>query len=472
MFARAYSGGVYDYPFAAALGEDGAVYLVDAHIGEGFDYDVIILKVDFAGEPIWVKGYKGEGREEAYGACWAGDGLVVVGKTDTSALIFKVDGAGELMWAKKFRGLLKTVVELPNGDLVAAGTCEDTSGSLGTSVLLLTPSGSLRRAVWIGSEKSTQPWAVAPARGGFLVLVELGIAEVESSDHLLLKFDTSGALLWAKVYDTGFPERGLGVTQGENGDLLIAEEIMDGASTTAALIALDSSGNFRWAEEMGPGPGWLYAALPTEDGYLVGGGYHGEDASSIDFFLVKVDFDGVLIWARRLENPGSVYRSDDKAFFLADAGDYYLVAGEGAYTHSLALFTLTKSGEYPDCVDTPSVSPVSIEVSAREASLKVETLPWSLGDVQVTTYPISVDYVDICAPGEISQGAQPPRGSACVPVPGGLLVKVSSPRVLKVYSPTGRLILRRKVSGRQVFKFRAGVYLWDTGDSRGTAVVR
>ncbi len=340
------------------------------------------------------------------------------------------------------------------------------------SVLVITPSGSLERALWVGAEEELNPWVIAPTYGGFAILAEMGMAELENADYLLLRLDASGALLWAKVYDTGLSDRGLGLVQGRSGNYLITGERFEGASTVAALVAIDSSGNPIWAEEVMPGTGWLSPALPEEGGFLVGGGYLGGDASSTDFFLAKIDLNGALLWARRLENPGSVFRNADKIFFLADAGDYYLAAGEGAYEHSLTLFAFGRDGEYPGCLDTPLVRTEPIGVSVREMAVEVKNLPWDLTEVSSEIYTVDVRYMDICSPGQVSEGRRFPGQEPCFPVSGGLFVDPREPSDFEVYAPTGRLIFRERVSGRKLFKLKPGVYFWRLGDYSGVGVIR
>ncbi len=179
-----------------------------------------------------------------------------------------------------------------------------------------------------------------------------------SSDIYMIKYDSTGALLWAKSIGGAINDSPYDVIADATGNIYItgfcsALSDFDGgsdtnfvkpigaANTTVIFLAkYDSTGNFIWANLMnGPGSGWGKKMKFDSNGDLI---LAGNFAGTIDFdpsvavsnvvaastnfsdiFISKYSPNGNLIWVNRI--GGSVY--DEVNGLTLDSNDNFYITG-------------------------------------------------------------------------------------------------------------------------------------------------
>lgn len=149
----------------------------------------------------------------------------------------------------------------------------------------------------------------------------------------IFKFDGLGNVLWQYEYEHPWNEAGLTLTEGADGDLLVAGWQQDDTNPTdILLIKLNAQGEQEWVRAYSA-PDDCYAGAFSANAYpngsfLISGAVNYGDSCQEEFkrYLMKIDEDGEMIWER--EYPGSVYVA--KSALLEDESIIFSSASEAS----------------------------------------------------------------------------------------------------------------------------------------------
>jgi hypothetical protein len=137
-----------------------------------------------------------------------------------------------------------------------------------------------------------------------------------NGDFWLVKTDASGALLWSRTYGGTEFEEAYSVVQTVDGGYALAGSTKYSDSVYREdfwLVKTDADGNMLWNRTYGgTGSNRAYSVVQTTDGgYALAG-------SSDDFSLMKTDANGNLLWNRTLQGDAlSMVQTNDCGFALA-----------------------------------------------------------------------------------------------------------------------------------------------------------
>jgi hypothetical protein len=159
---------------------------------------------------------------------------------------------------------------------------------------------------------------------------------------LLLKYDSSGNLIWDSIYDEGGIQIGRDIAVDSNNNLYITGATNPSGVNKDLLIAkFDNLGNHIWNRSWGggnPEEGWslvmdsknyIYATGPTES----------YGAVQKDFVLVKYDNNGIWQWNR----TWGTIADDDPRGIDVDSADNIYIGGYGLFLN-VSLIKYSSSG--------------------------------------------------------------------------------------------------------------------------------
>ena len=138
--------------------------------------------------------------------------------------------------------------------------------------------------------------------GGYIVTGNVSISG--QMDVFLLKTNTSGDVEWSRSFGGAYDEWGTEVVETQDkGFAVLGKTYSYGAgSDDYFLIKTDSLGNLLWSRTYGSGQserGWALAEA-SDGGFIIGGTSDGGTGSVC---LIRTDAGGQLIWSRSLGDP-------------------------------------------------------------------------------------------------------------------------------------------------------------------------
>lgn len=214
--------------------------------------DMIIIKIDLTGQPLWTATWGGSGNERGNGVIRTADGGFAVACQTTNpseACLVKYSSTGAVDWARTWGNngtsaeIFESVTELSDGSLVAVGA----TNSYGS--------------------------------GG--------------QDAAVVKFSSTGSVLWDRTWGSvGLEVANGAITTSGDQIVITGETASYGAGQSdVSIFQFDASGNNNWSRTWG-GAGVEYGsdiALTVDGGFIVSGETEGFGAGGEEAFFIKTD---------------------------------------------------------------------------------------------------------------------------------------------------------------------------------------
>ncbi len=315
QWARAFGGSGNDVTNAILNTADGGYILAastnstdgDATGNHG-NFDILIIKLDAAGNKQWSTILGDEGTEMATDIISSPDGgYLVTGLNDENPgrstggeiAVMKLDANGQLLWNKTYGGsdydVGFAIVTTADGGYAIGGytrsTDGDITGSHGNGDALVLKLDAAGNKQWLktygGSSIESCNAMIGTADGGFIITGDTGSSDGDVTgtnayrDIWVLKLGAAGDKQWSKTYGGSVNDEGIsicstpdggyaltGVSQSNDGDITNNRGLND-----LVVMKLDASGNKQLVKTFGgPGEDYGLSIVPTPDGkYVVAG---------------------------------------------------------------------------------------------------------------------------------------------------------------------------------------------------------
>ncbi len=145
-------------------------------------------------------------------------------------------------------------------------------------------------------------------------------------DIALVKYSPSGEFRWAKSYDGGNENSndiGKSVTSFKSGNNIFiyaaCEVSVSGYGNQAGVLKYDSSGNLLWSKIIPPGFNSTVTKIITDSSgniYTAGG-------TSAEGFVIKLNHNGDTLWIKKIPNPSGAYNSVVTDITADNSGNIY-----------------------------------------------------------------------------------------------------------------------------------------------------
>jgi predicted secreted protein len=214
---------------------------------------------------------------------------------------------------------------------VQANTCNADTAHPPTPMSSASSSNNAPTMQWnktYGGAGEDVAFSVLPkADGGYTVAGHTTSFGGGNDDFWLIQTDSDGQMLWNKTFGGAGDEGAFAMVRTSEGGYALAGDI-DGSGSLGWdfwLVKTDSDGNLLFSKNYG-GPneeGALAVIQARDGGYLLAGGTKPAEVNAWDLWLVKTDAQGEMVWNQTYGGSG-----DDEAFAVAEATDGgYMVAG-------------------------------------------------------------------------------------------------------------------------------------------------
>jgi hypothetical protein len=350
----------------------------DVH-GHHGDADLWIVKLNGSGDTVWTKTYGGSAEDG--GSCVIANsdgGYLVCGSTSSTngdvhnnkggfdAWLLKLDRNGDTIWTKTYGGTsserANSIILTADGGYAIAGFTGSNDGDIdknhGSADMWILKINAAGDILWTktygGSSWDEASGIVATADGGYALagLTNSNDQDVSgfhespffSFDMWIVRLDAAGNKLWGKALGGTINEMGLSIVASTDGFVITGlTNSKDGDVTgyhgaTAFfndlwVVKLNSNGELLWAKAYGGSfddEGLSIVATP-DGGYAIAGataskdgdvsGYH-DGQGTDDIWILKLDADGARQWAKTIGGRG-----DDVCGSILPVPGGYILSG-------------------------------------------------------------------------------------------------------------------------------------------------
>lgn len=293
----------------------------------------------------WVATYGGDEIDGVASIQQTSDGGYIVagitnsfGAGESDFLVLKLDASGGIQWQKTYGGDNRdtptSIQQTADGGYIVAGWTDSFGvGYMDIWVLKLAGNGNVQWQKTYGGSYVDVATSIQQIGGGYIVA---GYSYTEffgasKSDFWVLKLDSSGNIQWQKTYGGGNDEWATSIWQtGGEGYIVAGWTRSFGAGLSDFwVLKLDSGGNVLWQKTYGSGESDHAKPIQqtSDGGYIVAGYTDSFGAGVMDLWVLKLDSSGNVLWQNTY--GGSNYDWASSIQQTSDGG--YIVAG---YTYS------------------------------------------------------------------------------------------------------------------------------------------
>ncbi|WP_149273924.1 hypothetical protein [Pareuzebyella sediminis] len=345
---------------------------------------------DFSGEVAWVRNYGGSGEDTAHSVIHTNDGgFAILGysnsvdghlshKTDevNDYWLLKLDGGGMVQWSKTYGGSKddrgQSLVQTADGGFALTGYAMSSDGDGSNNegfhdnwVLKLDAQGTIEWEKSFGFSGHDHSYDILQTDDdGFFFVGFLDITSAradgntEKTNGLTAhgvgefwgtKIDAEGNLQWRGYYGGTNNDRAHAVVQSDDGGFVLAgfseSDDFDVSDTQGSydfwVVKVDSKGNLVWERSFG-GTGIEIAqdiVKSADGGYVIAGNTFSNDSDvsmnkgASDVWLIKIDDQGHLIWEKTF---GGTEFEDAQGVALSNDGGYIVVGNSKSNDIDLA----------------------------------------------------------------------------------------------------------------------------------------
>lgn len=259
-------------------------------------------------------------------------------------LAVSADTAPRADWVRDLGGnreeIFYDVIQTSDGGYAAAGMTRGMSNTEDVYVVKLSASGDVEWEQNYGGAKVDYARSIRQTSdGGYILGGGTRSFNVGVVDYYIIKLDSSGNILWEKLYGSSQTDICEAIIQTSDGGYMAAGQswlnILDG---NAYILKLDSSGDKEWDKSIGGGleDGAYDIQQTSDNGYIFAGYTRSNGDGSYDIYVVKTDSSGNIKWTSDFGG-----NNDDQAYSLIQHRDGYVVAG-----HSKSNSVLSNSDIY------------------------------------------------------------------------------------------------------------------------------
>jgi len=302
-----------------------------------------LAKVFAESSIIWDKTWGGTEWDRAKSLVVTSDGgYAIVGYTNSfgegggDAWLVKTDANGNMIWNKTYGGesfdpAISLVATSDGGYAIVGFTSSIGAGAADFWLVKTDSSGNMVWQQAYGGTGDDRAYSVVAASdGGYALAGYTNSFDSEDYDFWLVKTDSSGNMEWNQTYGGTEYEYAFSlVAISDGGYAIVGETGSFGSEGDFWLVKTDVSGNMLWSRNYG-GAKYerAYSLVVSSDGgYVIAGSITNSD-ENVDFGLVKTDSSGNMVWQKTYgetagdygfseDSPNSVIKTVDGGYAIA-----------------------------------------------------------------------------------------------------------------------------------------------------------
>lgn len=455
LWAKAVGGIYADNAMSVSTDASGNVYMCGSFGSPTISFgtttlsnagyeDIFIVKYDPSGNVLWANRAGGIDPDRANCVLADANGNVfMAGLFFSSTITFgtitltnagyidmfivKYDASGNVLWAKSEGGANEERINSLStdaiGNVYATGTFDSNSLTIGTTTLysfntqntFITKYDLAGNVIWAKSsvcQSSAFATSVTTDGSGNEIIcgifdgfsgpnITFGtttLTNVGSYDIFIVKYDSSGNVLWAKLQGGIGDDRGLSISSDSNGNIVMtglfsSPSITFGTTTLTNsgnsdifIVKYDSSGNVLWAKKTGStqedigysistnSSGNIYLAGTFKSPIITFGASILTNAGNKDIFIAEYDSNGSVLWA---DGIGSSNEDLCQNVCTDGIGNVYMVGKFSSPTIFFSPIALTNLGSEDIFIAKFDATTLGIKAISEYSTISLAPNPFS-----------------------------------------------------------------------------------------------
>lgn len=359
-----------------------------------------LVRIDAEGVPQWSKAYGGVGVDQGVACDEFLDGYVVAGTSANGGVggydmtLIRLDAAGDPLWQRYYGSedwdFASSMVVVDNGFLLV-GTSYGPEAPLGGGIAMrLDAGGEQAWSYHVPHQGHSEVLGAAVAQNGDILLAGMQVGESGQEEAFVARLDGAGAEVFFTLLETDSASRLIGVVEGADGSIVACGSSREGWPVPRILVAgFSSDGVPAWQRFHGnqAEAGGAGIDRAGNGGYVITG-YNTLNEGDRDMIFTLVDVNG---WFQSGTNYGNGEVADGVAVRHTSDGGYIVVGwceGYGPGPRAMYVVKAGADGATEGLAVDAYSDPLPVVEAAVPASLaRLSPNPASPGDVMRIDHP-------------------------------------------------------------------------------------
>ncbi len=238
VWTRTYGGGDEDYLGDVALLSNGDYLFVGSSYSFGTLADVLVIRTDEGGDPVWTETHGGSGYQWGEAVCVTTDGDYVIAGTSSGGgfsdvYIVRVDSSGDMVWEQTYGGPYEDcaadICQTQDGGFMIVGTTNSNGAPWSDMYVIKTDANG--DSVWTATFGSSgwDGWAsICRTFDDYYVVA--GYYQDATADVFLVNLDTDGNAICSNVVYGPDHEEARSICETSNAGFIVAGSSDAGAN--------------------------------------------------------------------------------------------------------------------------------------------------------------------------------------------------------------------------------------------------
>jgi hypothetical protein len=310
-FQRTYGGNGYDDGRCVKQTYDGGYIIAGStsSFGAGLS-DILLLKVDSLGNPLWAKTFGGANIDRGYSLDITNDsGFVICGFTNNfgsggyDIYLIRTDSLGNASWTKTYGGndwdFGFSIKQTPDGGFIIAGdSYSGVSGYRNPEIIKTDNAGNLqwKKELTIYNDEYVNTIGITNNNQYVVAGYSFLVNRTNSEDVVVHKLDSNGDSLWTKFIGDSTDEEVFSLLMLQDNSFVMVGSNLDTNNLNNLMIRLSENGDSLLYKLLSPDEDEVtYDVSNVNDDLIICGYTTTFGGGGKDFFITKTDTLGNVL---------------------------------------------------------------------------------------------------------------------------------------------------------------------------------
>jgi hypothetical protein len=328
------------------------------------------------------------------------------------SVLIKTDSTGQVLWSKQISdnswSNATAIIKTNDSGFAVTGKAKEFIAGFtiwDAYIMKLDSNANLQWSRIIGSD-SLQDYSAAIVQTDDSGYVITGLTYIDSaSDMFVAKVNSTGKLLWSKYFGDNGYDHGNEIIKTNDGALMVLGSHgtvpLSGFTTDYFLVKVQSNGNLKWAKYYG-GPGIDYEGgilqVPTGGYVITGESYSFRNDFNTDVYTIKINASGNVLLSKAVGGWGNV---------ILQNGNGFVIGGYEDSTYSYDGLLIKTDNNLNTCNSRDVPTEVHISTRNVNANFHKKSRTFTISPLSFTSVNFPLSVIQVCSSNPITNVSEP-----------------------------------------------------------------